>query len=243
LGTRVVAAAGTTLGVALIVRVIRSRRRRFLHPAGRSFTGRLVITGFGRPLGAELLERPGRYRCTVRLSKGAGTRGGRADVRGLAVRVHLPGRDLDLLFSTAGRSRAGRHFPLPRRSFDTAYGTITAYRTGGGRKVHLTGRSDPDGPALGRSLATLAEGDRLLLEVRHGDTERVIGRLTLGPALPPAADAALAYDPVRNSLPELHPSGLVHGTRAFAYRISQLWRGATPARPNPPAVARTAGHD
>jgi hypothetical protein len=34
----------------------------------------------------------------------------------------------------------------------------------------------------------------------------------------------------------------VHGVRAGAYRLSQRWRGATPARANPEAVARMGAH-
>jgi hypothetical protein len=218
---RTAGVAAVVVGAALTIRVVRSRHRRFLHPDGRCFEG-------------ELVHRSGRYRATVRVSKGIGTRGGRADIRGLAIRVHLPGRDrdLDLLLSTAGRGRIARHVPALRRTFDTGYGTITAYRTGTGRKIYLTARPDREGPALGRALDELAEGDRMLLGARLDGAERVVARLTLGRALPPAADGALAYDPVRNSLPELHPTGLIHRSRAFAYRISQRWRRA-PAQLDP----------
>jgi len=211
----VVAAVGT----AVAIRVVRSRRRRFLHPSGRSFAGQA-------DLNAALLT-PGRYRATVRLSKGVGTRGGRLDVRGLAVRVHLPDRDLDLLFSTSGAGRVTRHLPLLRRSFDTTYGTITAYRTGSGEKVNLTARPDPDGPLLGRTLADLAPGDRVVLEVRRGRAVETFGRVTLGRPLPVEKDAALAFNAVLNSSPSLHPTGLIHGVRTYAYQVSQRWRGVT----------------
>jgi hypothetical protein len=224
----VIAAAGA----ALAVRVARSRHRRFLHPDGRSFAG-----------GLELFDSGDRHDATVRISKGAGTAGGRADIRGVAIRVHLPGRDLDVLLSTAGKGRLTRYLPVLRRSFDTVYSTITAYRMMPGRKVYLTARPDPDGPALGRELTQVGEGDRLLLQIRETDGfERSVARLRLGRPLPPETDGALAFDPVRNSLPELHPTGLVHGLRAFAYRTGQHWRGVTPARPDPAAVARTAAH-
>ncbi len=238
---RIAGLAAGAVGAALAVRVVRSRHRRSLHPAGRSFAGTLVIHGFGELLGAASLDQPAEHRVTVRLSKGVGTRGGRADVRGLAVRVHLrPVGDLDLLLSTAGDGRLTRHLPVPRRSFDATYGTITPYRTGAGRQVYLSARPDPDSPGLGRDLdAAAGSGRALLLGVRLGDVERVVGRLTFGHPLAPAADEALAFDPVRNSLPDLHPTGLVHGTRAYAYRVSQRWRGARSAAPNPQAVART----
>ena len=213
--------AGAAVGAALVVRVARSRHQRFMHPAGRSFAG--VFTGLG-----------GDHDATIRISKGVGTRGGRADVRGLAIRVHLPGRDLDLLFSTAGHGPVGRHLPVPRRSFDTGYGSITGYRIDGTDKAYLSARVGPDGPPLGRSLATIVPGTRFVLLA----DDREFARASLGGELPPPTDEALAFDPVRNSLPDLHPTGLIHSTRAAAYRLSQRWRGATPASPNPAAVAR-----
>lgn len=227
------------VGGALVVRVARSRHQRFMHPSGRSFAGELEIFGLGDPGGSALLSEPARHDVTVRLSKGVGTRGDRADVRGLAVRVHLPSGPLDLLLSTAGRGPVTRHLPVPRRSFDTVYGSITAYRTGSGRKLYVAARPDPAGPALGRSVESLAPGNRLLLAVRHRGVGRTVGRVTLGQELPPPVDDALAFDAVRNSRSDLHPSGLVHGVRAFAYRQSQRWRGAVPAAPDHDAVART----
>ena len=68
------------------------------------------------------------------------------------------------------------------------------------------------------------------------------GRVTFDRSLPVRTDAELAFDPIRNTAPDLHPTGTIHGTRALAYRVSQRWRGARPARPAPDAVARTAGH-
>ena len=55
----------------------RLRRGRLLHPAGRSFTGEVHFWGTpGPPTGVALLDDPGRYRATVRLSKGTPTPGG-----------------------------------------------------------------------------------------------------------------------------------------------------------------------
>ncbi|GIE97518.1 hypothetical protein [Paractinoplanes rishiriensis] len=219
---RVVAAGAAA---ALAVRVVRSRRRRFLHPAGRSFEAEFEFeaglesrAGFESGAGFEF-EAGGRYPATVRVSKGAGTRGGRLDVRGLAIRVHLPEGDLDLLLSTSGTGPLTRHLPAPRRTFDTFYGSITAYRIGG-RKVYLTAT----GVGAGDSLAGLAEEDSFRLGMLRDDIELPFGRVRLGAALPADADAGLAFNPVLNSLPELHPTGLIHGVRAFAYRASQRWR-------------------
>jgi hypothetical protein len=66
--------------------------------------------------------------------------------------------------------------------------------------------------------------------------------LRFGAELATKQDAELAFDPVRNVPADLHPVGLVHGSRALAYRLSQRWRGARPATPNPAAVMRTNLH-
>lgn len=224
------------ISAALLVRVARSRHQRFLHPAGRSFAGELEVWGTAQTEGADLIDRKGRHPAIVRISKGLGTSGGRADIRGLVVRV--PGeRPFDLLLSTSGTGRFTRHLPAPRRTFDTLYGSILAYRTGTGRKIYLAARPEPGTP-LGRTLAAITSG-RVTLYAG----ERPFGRVTFGEPLTAVVDAALAFDPVRNTAPDLHPTGTIHGTRAFAYRLGQRWRGVRPAAPAPEAVERTAAHD
>ncbi|MCY1142125.1 hypothetical protein OWR29_29370 [Actinoplanes sp. Pm04-4] len=221
------------VAVALGVRVIRSRHRRFLHPDGRSFAAELTVWGTGRTEGADLLDHPARHDAVVRISKGAGTRGARADIRGVAIRL-LGDRPFDLLFSTSGEGPFTRHLPAPRRTFDTFYGTILAYRTGTGRKLYLGTRPDE---ALGRTLGEITDGSLVLFA-----DDRPFARLTFGGLLPPDVDAALAFDPVRNTSPDLHPTGTIHFTRALAYRLSQRWRGVDPSTPAPEAVERTALH-
>jgi hypothetical protein len=228
---------------ALGVRIARSRHQRFMHPDGRSFAGELRVTGT-RDTGSALIDRPGRHPVTVRISKGVGTRPGRPDVLGLAVRVHGPvcGHRCDLLLSSAGRGRVSRHLPVPRGTFDSRYGSILAYRTGTGRKVYLSARPAADGRALGRTLesvvtAAARDGARLVVAADG----QPFGTVIFGDLVPAATDAGLAFDPVRNSAPDLHPTGLIHASRALAYRLSQRWRGAGPAA-NPPAVLRTALH-
>jgi hypothetical protein len=243
------ALAAAALGTAVAVRAARSRDRRFLHPDGRSFTGDLEIWGTHEPTGADLIDQPGRHPVTLRISKGIGTRPGRPDVLGVAVRVHGPvaGRRHDLLFSTAGTGRVLRHVPVPRRSFDTAYGSILPYRSGSGRTFHLGVYADPDCGPLGRTLESVVaaaahDGAALMLALADGGAVQVVGRMRFGAVLTPGQDSALAFDPVRNVPADLHPTGLVHGSRAPAYRLSQRWRGARPADANPAAVARTNLH-
>ncbi|BEL05576.1 hypothetical protein Q0Z83_037670 [Actinoplanes sichuanensis] len=216
-------------GLGLGVRVVRSRHRRSLHPAGRSFTGELEIWGADPPAGSTLTDRPGRHPVTVRLSKGVGTRGDRPDILGLAVRTSTA----DILLSTTGRGRLTRHLPIPRRTFDSRYGSITAYRAGDGHQVHLGAEPTAGDRPLGRTLAGLTTAARrgadITLHVRSGRVDRPFGRLTVGRPLSPAADATLAFNPVHNAAADLHPTGLIHGSRALAYRLSQRWRRVPPA--------------
>ncbi len=237
-------ALATVAATALAIRVARSRHQRFLHPDGRSFDGELIVTGLPGT-GSALLERPDRLPVTLRISKGVGTPPGFGDLFGLAVRVHGPvcGHKCDLLYSTAGQGRLNRHVPMPRRSFDSFYGSILAYRTGTGRKLYLSARPDPDARPLGRTLESVVtaaerDGARLIL---FADDEP-FGAVRFGPVLPAGTDAELAFDPVGNARPDLHPTGLIHASRAVAYRLSQRWRGAQPAGADPDAVARTATH-
>lgn len=230
------------LATALAVRIVRSRHRRSLHPDGRSFTGELTVTGLAGT-GAALLERPARHPVTVRISKGVGTRPGFPDLFGVAIRVHggLSGRRCDLLFSTSGSGRLSRHVPMARRGFDTFYGSILAYRTGTGRKLYLSARPDPDARPLGRTLESVVDaaerdGARLVLSA---DGEP-FGTVRFGAVLPVGADAELAFNPVGNTGADLHPTGLVHASRAVAYRLSQRWRGVEPAAADPDKTARTA---
>ena len=244
---RVAPTISAAIAIGLGVRLVRSRHRRSLHPDGRSFVGEIEVWGAEEPIGSDLIDRPGRHHVTVRLSKGVGTRPGRPDVLGLAIRVHRPGRAVDLLLSTAGTGRLSRHLPMPRRRFDTWYGSITSYRTGDRRKVYLAAGPDPGGVRLGRTLESAAaaahhDRGRMLLYARRDGITGPFGRIVFGTRLPPATDAALAFDAIRNSTADLHPTGTVHSTRALAYRLSQRWRGASPAPANPPAVVRTAGH-
>ncbi len=227
---RVATIAGAAALTALGVRVVRSRHRRFLHPDGRTFAGEM-ITADGE-----------RYSATVRVSKGGGTGPGRPDVLGLAVRVHRR-EPADLLLSTAGTGPLTRHLPVPRRSFDTVYGSILPYRTSSGHKVYLLAEPDPDGPPLGDSLesvtAAAAAGTTIRLTALGG---QAVGRVVFGSLLPPEVDAALAFDPIRNAPPELHPTGVIHGSRALAYRLSQRWRQARPAPARPDRAARPTAH-
>ena len=72
--------------------------------------------------------------------------------------------------------------------------------------------------------------------------DRPFGLIRFGEMLPARTDAKLAFDAVHNSTEDLHPTGTIHGLRGLTYRLSQRWRGATPAAADPDAVVRTAAH-
>ena len=166
------------------------------------------------------------------MSKGLGTLRDRPDVLGVAIRVHDPDRRTDLLLSTTGSGRLTRHVPVPRRTFDAHYGSITSYRTGGNNKIYLSAGPDRDGSSLGRTLdSVVVVGERHRGALVLYADRQAFGRVSFGSALAPEADSALAFDPVRNSSADLRPTGTLHGIRALAYRLSQRWRGVEPQAP------------
>ncbi len=218
-------AAAAVLGAG--IRLVHRQGQRLLHPDGRTYSGELRVPG-GAGTGSALLDRPARHPITVRVSKGIGTEPGRYDILGLAVRVHGPvaGHRTDLLFSTCGAGRALRHVPALRRDFSTTYGSILAYRSGTGRKFYLAARPAPGSEDLGGTLESVtatAAKDGALFEIRAD--ERTVAELCFGQELPESTDAALAFNPIDNVTADLHPVGLIHHSRALAYRWSQRWRG------------------
>ncbi|MGW5012026.1 phosphodiesterase, partial [Micromonospora chalcea] len=149
----------------------RLRHARLLHPAGRTFGGEVRIWGTpGPPTGVPLLDLPGRWPATIRLSKGVPTPRAWPDVLGVAVRLRRdPEPPVDLLFSSSGAAPVLRNLPLPRRRFTGTYTSIMPFRAGG-RRLFLAVLADPESPDLGRGLAeagaaVAADEPRLVLAV------------------------------------------------------------------------------
>ncbi|MGW8644899.1 hypothetical protein, partial [Micromonospora chalcea] len=149
----------------------RLRHARLLHPAGRTFGGEVRIWGTpGPPTGVPLLDLPGRWPATIRLSKGVPTPGAWPDVLGVAVRLRRdPEPPVDLLFSSSAAAPVLRNLPLPRRRFTGTYTSIMPFRAGG-RRLFLAVLADPESPDLGRGLAeagaaVAADEPRLVLAV------------------------------------------------------------------------------
>ncbi|SCG65036.1 phosphodiesterase [Micromonospora halophytica] len=226
-------AAAVTAGAAALTRLRGGRR--LLHPAGRSFAAEVMIWGTpGPPTGVPLLDAPGRYRATARLSKGVPTPGNWPDVLGLAVRLHrAEGCPFDLLVSSAGAAPVLRNLPLPRRRFTGTYSTIMSYRVGA-RRLWLAALADPDSVDLGRSLgevaaaARAADAPRLVLAVASAvGPWRPFGQVAIGDQLDVRTDAALAFDPVGNLPPGLRVAGPLAWLREQTYAGSRRARGAS----------------
>ncbi|MGC4854582.1 phosphodiesterase [Micromonospora sp. DT4] len=212
----------------------RLRRGRSLHPAGASFSAEVTIWGTpGPPVGVDLLDNPGAYAGTLRLSRGMPTPGGWPDVLGLALRVHSDqGRPFDLLVSSSGAAPVLRNLPLPRRGFSGTYSTIMGYRAGR-RRLWLAALADPESVDLGHTLAAVAaaartDAPRLVLAVASAvGPWRPVGQVGIGVPLDARQDAALAFDPVRNLPAGLRAAGPLAWLREWTYAGSRRARGAT----------------
>ncbi|MGC4893037.1 phosphodiesterase [Micromonospora sp. DT31] len=211
----------------------RLRHARLLHPAGLTFTAEVQTWGApGPPTGVPLLDLPGRWPATVRLSKGVPTPGRWPDVLGVAVRLHRdPEPPVDLLVSSSGAPPVLRNLPLPRRRFSGTYTSIMSFRAGG-RRLFLAVLADPESPDLGRGLAEAGavvarDEPRLVLAVASAvGPWRPFGEVRLDAERDAAEDAALAFDPVGNVPAGLRLIGPLARLRDDSYRGSRRARGA-----------------
>lgn len=212
----------------------RRRHARLLHPAGRTFSGEVLIWGTpGPPTGVPLLDLPSRWPATVRLSKGVPTPAGWPDVLGLGVRLHRdPEPPVDLLVSSSGAAPVLRHLPLPRRRFTGTYSSIMSFRAGR-RRLFLAALADPDSADLGRSLAEVSaaatrDGPRLVLAVASAvGPWRPFGQVSLDGQRGAREDTALAFDPINNVPAGLRVVGPLARLRDRTYRGSRRARGAS----------------
>jgi hypothetical protein len=219
--------------------VATARGARAVHPRGRTFTATVHTVG-GEWYGVPLFDRAGAWPALVRFSRGAGLPEPWPDVLGVALRVTGaggPGVDLDLLFSTTlGIGPGVRHVPGPGRHLAGPYATVAGYRTRLGRR-HFALLPGPAGLDLGtrqeRLDAVAATGGAALLLASASRTGRwrALGRVVLDAPVPPAADAALQFDPVVRQVPGLAPDGLLQRVRAGAYAGSRAGRSRRASSP------------
>ncbi|GAA3501792.1 hypothetical protein GCM10019016_088990 [Streptomyces prasinosporus] len=217
-------------------RLARWRSAPALHPHGVLCSGTLAVPGrTDGEWGVPWLDRPGSYAVTVRWSRALGLPRRLPDGLGLAVRVTDaggPGDALDVLFTSSGSGRLGRHLPLPRPgALAGPYSTLLSYRTGDRERVlaafpvHDTGDAAGTRPALWQELARRPV--RFDLRAAAADEPwRTFASLTLEAVLPAPATVTVSYDPYAHSLPGLHPTGRLRRLRDAAYAGSRRGRTA-----------------
>ncbi|MDT0386243.1 phosphodiesterase [Streptomyces dubilierae] len=213
----------------------RLRRAPALHPQGLTCGGELeVVDDGGGSWDVPWLDTPRRLDATVRLSRAGGLPRRLPDGLGLAVRVpdaDGPGRTLDLLMTSSGRGRAGRHVPLPRAdALRGPYSSLLPYRVAG-RSCLLAAfpRRTRQAPVPGdpRSMAAaLADGPLVYdLCAETGDRAwRRFGVLTVTTVLPVGQEDTLDFDIYHHSVRAFVPGTALAATRRAAYRGSRSGR-------------------
>jgi len=223
---------------------LRRGRRKPLHPDGAVLPGTVHRDGAPTTWGTPWLDATGEHEATVRLSRSAGLPPPLPDILGLAIRVRIGGRDVDLLLSTTGRGRVGRFLLQPRadpgRGF---YTTLLPYRSPRG-PVLIAAEAKPPRPLppdpAGVADRLTARPMRFALSCagpggrweRFGTLEVGGRRSASGASSAPrgsdrSVDAGISFDPIRNPLPGLQMYDVVAGIRARAYASARRSRGLT----------------
>ncbi|ORT58055.1 hypothetical protein [Streptomyces sp. CB03238] len=225
-------------------RIARRRSAPALHPQGLTCAGVLDVPGTGgdaAPWGVPLLDRAGSYDVTVRWSRAAGLPARLPDGLGLALRVEDAGghgAPLDLLLTSSGTGRLGRHVPRLRRdALAGPYSTLLSYRVGDRERVIAA--FPVRGPRRVRgdlaALRQALEHGPARFELRAaapGEPWRTFATLTVGTPRPYPEETTPTSDPYLHGLPGLRPTDRLHGLRAAAYSGSRHGRADT----------RTHGH-
>ncbi len=204
-----------------------------MHPTGVLCSGTLHVAGRDAAWGVPWLDRHASYPAIVRWSHALGTPRRLPDALGLAVRVEDaggPDRPLDLLFTSSGTGRLGRHVPLLRPDALTgAYSTLLTYRTGS-----ASGCSPPSrcsirptrhGRRCGRNSPAVPSGSGCAppRAASPGSRSRPSPWKR---SIPLPRETTVSYDPVAHSLPGLCPAGRLNRLRDAAYAGSRRGRGA-----------------
>jgi hypothetical protein len=221
---------GLVRGITAAVRTgARLRGARLFHPRGAVFDATFTVTEPGR-WGVPLLDQAGEHPALVRLSKGISTPRGLPDVLGLAVRIDVAGRPLDLALATTGSRVGVRHLPVPRRDFATIYTSVLPYQVGSHRRLLAMAPTDP-ARRIPAELSTLP--DAVTAEPL---TFRLMLATPTGPWRPAAALTVTrprhddpSFDVTAHVLDALHPRGWLHQLRGPTYRASQRARNAAPS--------------
>jgi hypothetical protein len=175
------------LPAAAFTVLARRRRGAPVHHHGVGLAGELALTPRAGPVGAALLDRPGRYRVRARVSWGVARAGLLPDIPGLALRVvdaGTRGGAQDLLLDGSLPPPRDRVLML-RRDLAGWFGTPLRLRLGGpgGDKVQVAVRLDagPGRLTLAGLPAAVAAGRlRGLLVVHDAGRLLATGRLHFG---------------------------------------------------------------
>ncbi len=198
-----VLAAGTQ-----VVSTLRPARKP-LHPRGDVIEGRVYRQGSSQPTGVEWIDRAGEDEGVVRRSRAIGLPPQAPDIHGLALRVHTPEGDGDLLFASTGLGRLSRF-------------VLTASRQPRGRPMTTLLPYDTDaGPLLLGAVGVGPETYELSWARPTGDWHG-FGVLRLSAR--PGADRDLSFDPVRHQLAGLRQYPSVVRLREPAYLRARLSR-------------------
>jgi hypothetical protein len=187
------------------------RARKPLHPSGDVRAARIFRSGSEDRTGVPWLDEAGEDHVDVRLSRAVGLPGRLPDIHGLALRVHLPEGDGDLLFATTGRGILSRFVLVPSRGARTRpMTTLLPYRTGTGAIV----------------LGAEAMSDEVfeLSWARPAGEWQPFGVLRLSSR---HLDEEISFDPVRQQLTGLEQYPSVRRLREPAYARARRSRGET----------------
>jgi hypothetical protein len=211
-----IARAASSLGGGLLAAATAGlstlrRARKPLHPSGDVLAARIFRSGSTDRTGVPWLDEAGEDNVAVRLSRAVGLPGRLPDIHGLAVRVHLPEGDGDLLFATTGRGVLSRFVLVPSRGARTRpMTTLLPYRTETGAVV----------------LGAEAMGDEVfeLSWARPAGEWQPFGVLRLSSR---HLDEQISFDPVRRRLTGLEQYPSVRRLREPAYARARRSRGET----------------
>ena len=225
------AATAATFGVLSAL-----RGKRFFHPSGVAFAGRVDVEP-GPGYGVPLLDEQRSFEAIARFSRGAGTPEPLPDVLGLAVRIldaHGQGLHQDLLLVTSDRRPLGRHLLLPASSFlSRSYSSVLPYSVGAvGRFCFGADPLEvPAAPSLPPRARQLDRRRRTGRSAPATDPGRLPGRplATLGhpdldPQVPTGMSDELRFNVMDNTGGGIQPEGWLQHLRRNAYQTSQAAR-------------------
>jgi hypothetical protein len=207
------------------------RRGKPIHPRGALFDAVLERTGPPRPVGVDWVDERSEDRVVVRLSRGAGLPAGWPDLLGMAIRFPAAGpsgRPVDLLLSTAGRTRWTRRVPALRRDAASAYSSLMSYGSAVGPVLFaaLPKRSGVPSEPPGLAGEVDRSGLRFTLALgRERGPWEPFGQLRLLGSADPV-DPELHVDAVLHPPPGLIADGPMARFRRPAYAVARRARGA-----------------